>query len=80
MYLHTLETLNDAQAGRVDCGLNSYRTSPVFQIDRGLADHPAFGEFAADLLRVLAVGDFEYVEPSATDDDASIEKPQAPSG
>jgi hypothetical protein len=83
MYLHTYETLKAAQAGRVDCGQNSYRTSTIIQIDRDLAGHPAFGNFAADLLRVLAVGDFEYAEPSGTDDgvsDGGIEKPQAPHG
>lgn len=54
LYVQQFATADDAHDYRVDCWKNgAYRTSPVVEVPRTLADHPDFDEAVQELLKAV---------------------------
>jgi hypothetical protein len=53
LYIHAHESMEDAEADRVECEENgAYRTSDILEIPSALADYPGFYEQAEAVLRL----------------------------
>lgn len=63
IYLHTFDTLADAEDGRIECAASAYRTSNIVEVPKKLADQEGFHDTIQEIL--MASLDFEYAEEKA---------------